>query len=246
MADKTNVPQGAEAAGDATAAEGAAAPEPQGTKKAKKAKEPMSVSRRSLLIGVGSTAALMGLGAMRYAGHTPLNRPPGGQDEAHLVSACIRCERCYEACPRHVIVPAKIEDGLLGMRSPMLDFETEYCDFCQEENGGVPKCVEVCPTEALVLPVGASATSTIIGRAVIDTSTCLAYRDTGCRECYDACPYEAIQLTDVSINPHPYVVEDKCNGCGACEFSCVSMKAGSLATTGATRRAIIVQPVGSY
>jgi len=30
-----------------------------------------------------------------------------------------------------VIVTAKLEDGLLGMRSPMLDFETEYCDFCQ-------------------------------------------------------------------------------------------------------------------
>ena len=43
MADKTNVPQGADAAGDATAAEGAAAPEPQGTKGEKTAKEPMSV-----------------------------------------------------------------------------------------------------------------------------------------------------------------------------------------------------------
>lgn len=145
-----------------------------------------------------------------------------------------------------MIVPAKLEDGLLGMRSPMLDFETEYCDFCQEENGGVPKCVEVCPTEALVLPVGATAQSTIIGRAVIDQSTCLAYRDTGCRECYDACPYEAIELTDVSINPHPYVIEDKCNSCGACEFSCVSMKAGLLTTTGATRRAITIQSVSAY
>ena len=32
---------------------------------AKRAKEPMSVSRRSLLIGVGSTAALLGLGTCR-------------------------------------------------------------------------------------------------------------------------------------------------------------------------------------
>ena len=48
--------------------------------------------------------------------------PPGGQDESHLVSACIRCERCYEACPRRVIVPAHVEDGLLGMRTPALDF----------------------------------------------------------------------------------------------------------------------------
>ena len=74
------------------------------------------ISRRGLFIGVGSTVALLGLGGLRYAGHNPLNRPPGGTDEAHLVSGCIRCERCYEACPRKVIVPAKIEDGLLGMR----------------------------------------------------------------------------------------------------------------------------------
>ena len=94
------------------------------------------ITRRGLFIGVGSPVALLGLGGLRYAGHNPLNRPPGGTDEAHLVSGCIRCERCYEACPRQAIVPAKIEDGLLGMRSPMLDFNTgNYCDFCYEENG---------------------------------------------------------------------------------------------------------------
>ena len=65
------------------------------------------ITRRGLFIGVGSTAALLGLGALRYAGHNPLNRPPGGTDEAHLVSGCIRCERCYEACPREAIVQAK-------------------------------------------------------------------------------------------------------------------------------------------
>ena len=61
MADKTKAPQGADAPVDAVAVEGAVAPEPYGAKGAKKAKEPMSVSRRSLLIGVGSTAALLGL-----------------------------------------------------------------------------------------------------------------------------------------------------------------------------------------
>ena len=58
----------------------------------KRAKGPLDVSRRALLIGAGSTAALLGLGALRYPGHNPLVRPPGGQDEARLVSACIRCE----------------------------------------------------------------------------------------------------------------------------------------------------------
>ena len=208
------------------------------------------ITRRGLFIGAGSTAVLLGLGGLRYAGHNPLNRPPGGADEAHLVSACIRCERCYEACPRQAIVPAKIEDGLLGMRSPMLDFNTgHYCDFCYEENGGVPLCMEVCPTEALALPadfvVGNPETgetgNVIIGVAEIDPKTCLAYRLTGCRDCYDACKYGAIELENAdSANPIPYVVEDRCNGCGACQAVCLSLSSGSIKST---ERAIVVRPI---
>lgn len=208
----------------------------------KRAKEPMNVSRRSLVIGVGSTAALLGMGALRYAGHTPLVRPPGGQDEAHLVSACIRCEKCYEACPRKVIVPAHIEDGLLGIRSPALDFDANFCDYCADENGGEPLCVKVCPTEALRLPSGATAETTLLGVAVIDESQCLAFRDTGCRYCYDACPYEAIELTGESSNPRVAVLPEKCNGCGACESVCVSLQNGSI-SEGATARAIVVHPL---
>lgn len=210
----------------------------------KNAKEPMSVSRRTLCIGIGSAVVLFGLGGMRYIGHNTLNRPPGGQDEAHLVSACIRCERCYEACPRNVIIPARIEDGLLGMRSPTLDFSENYCDFCMEENGGEPLCVAVCPTSALVLPEGANAQNTIIGLAVIDQSQCLAFRDTGCKYCYDACPYEAIELSEGERNQVPSVIADRCNGCGACESVCVSLKAGSIAS-GATERAIVVKPLAA-
>lgn len=205
----------------------------------------MSMSRRSLVIGAASTAALLGLGALRYVGHNPLVRPPGGQDEAHLVSACIRCEKCYEACPRHVIVPAHIEDGLLGMRSPMLNFDDNYCDFCAQENGGVPLCVRACPTEALALSAEATPENTILGVAVIDEKQCLAYRDTGCRYCYDACVaagYDALELTGSSANSRPVVIEDKCVGCGACESVCVSLKAGSI-VAGSTERAIVVKPL---
>lgn len=203
-----------------------------------------SVSRRTLLFGVGGAAALLGLGALKYVGHHPLCRPPGGQDESHVVAACIRCQRCYEACPRKIIVPAHIEDGLLGMRTPALNFDDNFCDFCQEENGGSPLCVNVCPTEALKLSAEATAQGTIIGLAVINESQCLAFRDTGCRDCFDACPYEAIELTDVAQNPLPVVVADRCNGCGACESVCVSLKAGAL-TSGATQRAIVVEPLAA-
>lgn len=205
------------------------------------------MTRRTLCLGIGGAAVMLGLGGLKVANPQAIIRPPGGQDEDRLISACIRCEKCYEACPRHVIKPAKIEDGLLGMRSPQLDFSADYCDFCAEENGGVPLCVASCPTEALQLPAGADAHNTIIGLAEIDRKTCLAFRDTGCHFCFDACRdagYDAIQLDGNGYSPRPYVIEDKCVGCGACESVCVSLQQGSI-VAGATERAIVVRPASS-
>lgn len=205
------------------------------------------MTRRTLCLGIGGAAVMLGLGGLKVANPQAIVRPPGGQDEDRLISACIRCEKCYEACPRHVIKPAKIEDGLLGMRSPQLDFSADYCDFCAEENGGVPLCVASCPTEALQLPAGADAHNTIIGLAEIDRKTCLAFRDTGCHFCFDACRdagYDAIQLDSNGYSPRPYVIGDKCVGCGACESVCVSLQQGSI-VAGATERAIVVRPASS-
>ena len=205
------------------------------------------MTRRTLCLSIGGAAVMLGLGGLKVANPQAIIRPPGGQDEDRLISACIRCEKCYEACPRHVIKPAKIEDGLLGMRSPQLDFSADYCDFCAEENGGVPLCVASCPTEALRLPAGADAHNTIIGLAEIDRKTCLAFRDTGCHFCFDACRdagYDAIQLDGNGYSPRPYVIEDKCVGCGACESVCVSLQQGSI-VAGATERAIVVRPASS-
>ena len=194
------------------------------------------MTRRTLCLGIGGAAVMLGLGTLKYTGKNPITRPPGGQDEDRLISACIRCEKCYEICPRGVIKPAHIEDGLLNMRTPTLDFSANWCDFCAEEDGGEPLCVKSCPTEALKLPSGATAKTTIIGKAVINTDWCLAYRLIGCRFCYDACPYEAMELDK---NLRPVVITDKCNGCGACESVCVSLQNGSI-SEGATARAITV------
>lgn len=210
--------------------------------KAAKTSKPMDVSRRTFCIGAASTAVLFGLGALRFVEHNELCRPPGGQDESHLLSACIRCQKCYEACPRKVIVPAHLEDGFMGTRTPTLNFNNDFCDYCAEEYNGIPQCVEVCPTEALKLPEGATAENVIIGLAVINERECLAFRNTGCRFCYDACPYEAIRLEGGEKNPLPYVIADKCNGCGACESVCVSLQSGSIAS-GATQRAIVIKPL---
>lgn len=196
------------------------------------------ITRRNLCVGLGGTAALAALGGLRLTGPEKLVRPPGGQDEERLISACIRCEKCYEVCPHGVIAPAHIEDGVVNMRTPVMNFDAAWCDWCAEANGGVPLCVECCPTEALALPAGAVEETTVLGVAVIKEDWCLAYRLTGCRFCYDACEFEAIELDSES---RPSVVADRCNGCGACESVCVSLRNGSI-SSGATSRAIIVVP----
>lgn len=182
---------------------------------------------------------MLGLGGLKYVGSQALIRPPGGQSEEHLIAACIRCEKCYEICPRNVIKTAHIEDGIVNMRTPTFNFSENYCDWCVEENGGDPLCVSSCPTEALKLPVDATAENTIIGKAVINTNWCLAYLLIGCRFCFDACPYEAMELDQ---NNRPVVITDRCNGCGACESVCVSLQNGSI-SEGATERAIVVRPL---
>ena len=201
------------------------------------------LSRRTIAIGAVGAAAMVGLGAVKVAGADPIVRPPGAQDEGAFIASCIHCERCREVCPQHAVKPARLESGLLNLRTPQMDFRSGWCDFCENEDGG-PLCAAACPTNAFRLPVGAASENVRLGIALINRDWCLAFQAMGCHECVDACPYEAIELTGEGANPHVSVLADKCNGCGACESVCVSLKAGSI-VSGAQERAIVVKPIES-
>ena len=159
-------------------------------------------------------------------------------DLQHTVNQTIAIRR-KTAVP--ATFPCLLDATFHGLDTDVLtfDFSDSYCDWCTEENGGTPLCVSACPTRALELPAGATKENTIIGRAVINTDWCLAYKLIGCRFCYDACPYEAITLDDEN---RPVVLDNKCNGCGACESVCVSLQNGSI-SEGATSRAITIKPL---
>ena len=209
-----------------------------------KKREQSGMTRRQLCAGIGGAAALLALGGLRFAPSDPLVRPPGGQDENALLASCIRCEKCVEVCPRNAIKLSHIENGIVSMRTPEMNFYKSWCDFCVEENGGVPLCAATCATGALKLPAGgaidANASGVEIGKAWLKEDWCLAYHGTGCHVCYDACPYGAMGLDE---NHRPYVIPEICNGCGACEAVCVSLTNGSRSIApDANTRAIVVVP----
>jgi len=136
-------------------------------------------------------------------------RPPGAVDREEFDKKCIRCRKCIEVCPHDSIKAAHIEWGL-EEGTPFIRPRETPCYLCM-------KCPPVCPTGALDGNIRKNDVR--MGKAVIDTATCLAYNGILCRACYERCPIyrEAITL-DQEV--YPVVHAEKCVGCGICENVC--------------------------
>ena len=171
----------------------------------------IELTRRAAIGAAAGFAGCLVLGgaSKAIAGENAPLRPPGAQDESHFLATCIKCNRCVEACPQHVLRTATLEDGLLNWRTPVMNFRSGICDFCGE-------CQVACPTLSIH---DMSEKTSVIGVAVIDQDRCIAYQGHGCRICVDTCPYGAISLGE---NERPIVDSSLCNGCGRCEYKCPS------------------------
>ena len=190
-----------------------------------------TMTRRSAVAGCAGAAALFALGGAgsALAGQGDLLRPPGAQDEDRFLATCVKCNRCESMCPQGSLRVAKLEDGLLNWRTPAMDFHRGICDFCG-------KCQDVCPSGAIV---GASEETSCIGVAVVDPERCLAWQQSGCQLCVEACIYGAISL---DASGRPVVDKSKCNGCGRCEYKCPSNS--YLSYGGGKKRGINVELAG--
>lgn len=212
------------------------------------------ISRREVVTGGVAVAALLALGGtgVALAGERQLLRPPGGQDEGRLWGACIKCDRCRSACPHGAIDVAHLEDGIVNARTPKMNFRKGFCDFCLPDGAHVaegagavqldPLCVRACPTGALVFGFDCMPGGDKIGVARVDVSECLLYRSGSGRcskQCVEACAFGALSLGE---DGRLMVDEERCNGCGACEWSCPSSSYASY--TGSGRRGINVEARG--
>jgi len=110
------------------------------------------------------------------------------------MTSCTGCYACSVACKDRAGLPdeldfLRVEEHEAGLYpNPTLYFRVLHCFHCVE-----PPCVEVCPTHAM--------SKSEDGIVLIDAEKC-----TGCEECINVCPFDAIAML-------PEGDAAKCDGC---------------------------------
>lgn len=189
-------------------------------------KDGPSPSRRAMLMGLASSlAAIPAHAASRVKdvvipAHTRKQRPtralpiipPGAISLAHFSSKCTACQLCVSACTHQAL---RAQDEGVGMLQPTLSFEHGFCRVnCVD-------CSAVCPTGAIRPITVAEKSATQIGRVVIQPELCIVQKDkVTCTACVRICPPGAITLVGEGEHKMPAVDNERCTGCGACEYVC--------------------------
>jgi polyferredoxin len=178
----------------------------------------LDLTRRGIFLSLGAGAlATMTLKTSPFTtlSDPRLLRPPGALPENLFSAKCIRCGECMKVCLTNTLQPCLWESGLDGIWSPRIVPRLAGCDqTCS-------LCGQVCPTGAIrALPLEEKKNAKL-GTAVIDRERCLVWaEDKLCLICDEQCPYNAIIFKWQEGVRRPFVVANKCNGCGFCEEKC--------------------------
>lgn len=137
-------------------------------------------------------------------------RPPGAIEETEFLSLCTRCDECIKVCPAKAI---KRYQGLtdVAVGTPVIMPRENPCVLC---NGLL--CIAACKDGALK-PV-AHVDKVNMGIARINESRCLAWGGQDCQLCYIKCPLRGDAI--FHEDGKPVINEEKCVGCGVCEYAC--------------------------
>ncbi len=162
--------------------------------------------------------------------------PAGSLGKQNLKSHCTACQLCISVCPNHVLQPST---QLAAFMQPEMSYEKGYC------RPECVKCSEVCPTGAIMRITTAEKSSIQIGHAVWSFDRCVVNRDNvNCGNCARHCPSGAITMVAREAgNPAsrkiPMIDENRCIGCGACEYVCPSRPLSAIYVDGHERHKII-------
>ena len=142
--------------------------------------------------------------------------PPGATSIEMFNDRCTACNLCVSACPSDVLQPSFLQYGLIGIMQPRMDYWSGFCNF------ECVRCLEVCPTGA-ILPLELETKKlTQLGKANFIKENCIVHTDkTDCGACSEHCPTKAVKMVPYEGSlVIPEVEEEICIGCGACEFAC--------------------------
>ena len=188
---------------------------------------PLDLSRRGFLLGTLSAVVVLPFFSLNYSRRRQylyLVRPPGSLPEEDFIGKCIRCGLCMTVCPTNGLQPSLWQTGGEGLWTPLLVSRVGYCEY------NCNLCTQVCPTGAIEELTLTEKKKRVIGTAYIDENRCIPYTlDKNCLVCEEVCPLpeKAIKFRKDKAKHipgktllYPYVLEDKCIGCGICENKC--------------------------
>jgi len=161
------------------------------------------------------------IGKKKPTRRTPIT-PPGSVSARNLRNHCIACQLCVTVCGDNQVLRPMASGLYMTLMQPEMSFER---GFCRPE---CTKCSEVCPTGAIIKISKEVKSSTQIGHAVWIHDKCLPFTDGyECGNCARHCPVGAITMIpseagDDTSMKIPAVNEERCIGCGACEYVCPS------------------------
>jgi polyferredoxin len=180
--------------------------------------------RRPFLAGLGLAAVIgaayatpehLRAGIIRERETYPV-LPPGAMSLAHLNAHCTLCHTCVRACPNEALHPCPEPDPALW-RKPVLIAAKGFCQYdCIE-------CTLVCPTKALVSITVDEKHVFRLAQVRLKLDKCIVVTNrTSCGACAELCPTGAVYMDEgrVPNRPEPFLKEELCIGCGACQKSC--------------------------
>lgn len=130
-------------------------------------------------------------------------RPPYHQEHFDFQTVCSHCQDtpCVGACEEEIIF-------LDAAHTPCLDFTKRGCTFCEA-------CAKACPEGIL----DTTCPSMLHVNVEIDMIACMAWHQSLCNSCLDACDVNAISFLGLF---RPSIDMNTCTGCGGCVGICPS------------------------
>lgn len=203
----------------------------------------VDTTRRQVLAGAAllATSAAFPHAALATSKRQPSTpvMPPGASERDHFTGHCTACYLCVSACPSQVLRPSLLAYGWGSLMQPRMVYESAACIYdCHA-------CTEVCPTGAL-LPLSLDDKRlTQIGRARFVKDDCIVVKNkTMCGACTEHCPTGAVHMVPFENGLSlPYVSDELCIGCGACEHPCPAQPDKAIFVEGLSPHKVASKPV---